>query len=64
MKKIRTGRYLYKGYCVIRIGYYPPDKSIWWEGVNELTNEADYHGHTKSEIKKMIDDDNVKLQKS
>lgn len=61
MKKIKHGKnissgYLYKGYKIRNHGYYPPDKCIWWEAVNIETGCADYHAHTKREIKKLIDE--------
>jgi hypothetical protein len=55
MWKIRAGRYRYKGYIIRNHGYYPPDKCVWWEAINELTNEADYHAHTKKKVKDLID---------
>ena len=55
MKKIGPGFYKYKGYLIRNHGYYPPDQCIWWEATNEITNEADYHEHTKKEIKNVID---------
>lgn len=55
MKKIHSGKYYYKNYIIRNHGYYPPDKCIWWEAINKLTNEADYHAHTKKEIKYLID---------
>jgi hypothetical protein len=47
--------YLYKGYEVRNHGYYPPDKSVWWEAVDLKTGFADYHAHTKRDIKRLID---------
>jgi len=55
MEKIKSGHYRYKGYIVKNHGYYAPDKCVWWEAVNELTDKADYHAHTKTDIKLMID---------
>jgi len=55
MKRISSGLYKYKGYLIRNHGYYKPDKCIWWEAINEITNEADYHEHTLKEIKTQID---------
>lgn len=57
MKRIKNGQYLYKGFRIVRHGYYEPEKSVWWEGVNEITGDADYHAHTKRDVKKLIDND-------
>ena len=62
MKKINNGHYKYKGYDIKNLGYHEADKSFWWEAVNEITNEADYHAHTKKDIKKQIDEDEVEIE--
>jgi len=56
MKKIRSGLYRYKGYLIRNHGYYPPDQIVWWEAVNEETQQADYHAKTKRRIKELIDE--------
>ena len=55
MKKIKSGYYYYKGYIIINHGYYSPDRCVWWEAINSVTNEADYRAHTKNELKYLID---------
>ena len=35
LKKIRAGKYSYRGYIVTCIGYYPPEKRIVWEAEDE-----------------------------
>lgn len=57
MKRVSRGKYLYNGYSVYSIGYYPPDQRVVWEGMNLQTGEADYHGYSKKEIKEYIDQD-------
>ncbi len=57
MKKVSKGKYLYNGYSVYNIGYYPPDQRVVWEGMNLETGEADYHGYSKKEVKGYIDED-------
>lgn len=59
MKKIRAGRYQYRGYEVVCIGYHQPDHCVWWEatsidspGVGCLC----FHGNTKREVKWRIDE--------
>jgi len=60
MTRIREGKYISNGYLYLGFeirnhGYYPPDKSHWWEAINLATGCADYHAHTKREIKDLID---------
>lgn len=55
-KKLSKGIYEYKGYRIIKFGYYPPEQGIWWEAVNKSTENVDYHAHTKKNLMKMIDD--------
>lgn len=54
--RLQAGRYRYKNYILIKHGYYPPDKCIWWEAINNKTNEADFHAHTKRHLIQLIDD--------
>jgi hypothetical protein len=49
-------KYLYKNYEVYNVGYYPPDKCVWWEAVNLETGAADYHATTKKHLKQLIDE--------
>lgn len=55
MKKIRSGKYLYKGFILTRIGYYPPDKKVVWEAVDPKTGEGVAHGFSRKELKYSID---------
>lgn len=57
MKKLRAGKYLYRGYEIYKHGWHQPDRCIWWEAINLETDCVDYHAHTKRHIKKMIDAD-------
>jgi hypothetical protein len=50
---------LYKGYRLRNHGYYPPDRCIWWEAINVETEEADFHAHTKRDLKAQIDEANA-----
>lgn len=34
-KKISAGHYIYRGYQVNRIGYYPPEQKVVWEAVDK-----------------------------
>jgi hypothetical protein len=46
----------YRGYTIRNHGYYPPDKCIWWEAVNDETGCADFHAHRLKDIIQMIND--------
>ena len=46
----------YRGYTIRNYGYYPPDKCVWWEAVNDETGEADFHAHRLKDIIKMINE--------
>jgi hypothetical protein len=52
----------YIGYRLRNHGYYPPDKCIWWEAINIETGEADFHAHTKRDLKRMIDEANAGIE--
>lgn len=61
MKKITDGNFItrgyeYNGFEIRNHGYYPPDKSNWWEAIDIKTGSADFHAHTKREIKQLIDE--------
>ena len=51
------GKYKYRGFVISNMGYYQPDHHVWWEGVDEKTGEASYHGRTLREVMQMIDED-------
>jgi len=56
-KRIRAGKYEYKGFIISCHGYYGPDKRVVWEAVNPKTNCGEYHGYSKKEIINLIDGD-------
>jgi hypothetical protein len=53
-KKIRYGRYEYRGYIIQQFGYYHPEHRICWEGIDQKGN-AIAHGFTKRSIIREID---------
>jgi len=53
--KIRSGKYLYRGYVVSNLGYYQPEQKVVWEAHDESTGEAVAHGYTKKEVLLAID---------
>jgi hypothetical protein len=54
-KKIKAGKYEYRGWVISRVGYYEPERRVCWEGVNPITNCGDFHGYSKKQIKELID---------
>lgn len=54
-KKIRAGKYEYRGWIIKSVGYYPPDQKIGWEGIDPETNCADFLEFTKRDVKIAID---------
>ena len=55
-------KYRYRGYLVYSCGYHQPDHCVWWEAVDEKTNEACFHGTTKREVISLIDESIVEDQ--
>lgn len=55
MKKISRGKYLYRGYKITNMGYHSPDRSVVWEAVDPKTQNADFHGYSKRQIKALMD---------
>ena len=54
MKKISSGHYIYKGYEINCLGYYPPEQSVVWEAIDG--NGCGFaHAHTLKEVKILID---------
>ena len=56
-KKIKSGKYEYKNWYIVNIGYYHPEGCVCWEGINKATGCADYHSKTKSGVIQQIDED-------
>lgn len=52
--RISKGHYLYKGFAVTCIGYYPPEKRVCWEAV-DIHGEGFAHSHSMKECIKWID---------
>lgn len=63
-EKIRAGEYKYRGWIVSCVGYYPPDHCVVWEAYDPETGCADFHAFSKKAIKKLIDDDILKMEKT
>lgn len=57
-KKISKGVYEYKGYKLIRFGYFPNEQSVWWEAVDR-NGDAEYHAHTKKGLMQLIDKEEI-----
>ena len=56
-KKIRAGKYEYRGWIISCVGYYEPEQRVAWEAYDPKTGCADFHGFSKKEIKWLIDED-------
>ena len=58
-KRIRAGKYLYRGVVITSVGYYPPEQRVCWEGCCEIHGSycGDYHGFSLAEVKALIDGD-------
>ena len=53
-KKLKKGRYLYRGYEIWCVGYYHPEHRVCWECVDEY-GDGFGHGYTLNECKHWID---------
>lgn len=58
-KRIRAGKYLYRGVVITSVGYYPPEQRVCWEGCLDIEGRycGDYHGFSLAEVKALIDSD-------
>lgn len=55
-KRIRRGRYEYRGFIVYSIGYYPPENRIVWEVVDH-DGSCFAHAFSLQESKHRIDEE-------
>lgn len=55
-KKIRAGKYKYRGWIISCVGYYEPKQRVCWEAYDPKTGCADFHGFSKRELKWLIDE--------
>lgn len=55
-KKIKAGKYKYRGWIISCVGYYEPERRVCWEAIDPETTCGDFHGYSKKEIKRLIDD--------
>lgn len=56
IKIISPGHYLYRGFEIYCLGYYPPERSVVWEAYDE--NGCGFaHAHTLKEVRLLIDSD-------
>ena len=56
IKIISPGHYLYRGFEIRCLGYYPPERSVVWEAYDE-TGCGFAHAHTLHEVRILIDSD-------
>lgn len=59
-RKLRAGKYEYRGLIITCVGYYEPDQKVCWEAYDKITGNADYHGYSKRMVKRLIDIDFAK----
>jgi hypothetical protein len=55
-KKIKAGTYKYRGWIIQCDGYYESERRVVWEAYDPVTGCGDFHGFSKREIKRLIDD--------
>ena len=53
-KRIRAGKYIYRGYEIYCCGYYPPERRVVWEAIDEYGCGFAHHYSLKG-VKKLID---------
>lgn len=58
-KRLRAGKYLYRGVEITCVGYYPPEQRVCWEGCCIVNGRycGDYHAFSLAQIKALIDGD-------
>lgn len=61
-KRLWKGRYLYRGYIIHTVGYYPPEHRVCWEAMDEK-GYAFAHSFSMRECKKWVDREIEKIQK-
>lgn len=61
-EKIKPGRYKYRGWLIQCVGYYEAERCVCWEAYDPETGCADYHGFSKREIKRLIDESIIKME--
>lgn len=54
-KKLRRGKYIYRGHTVTCVGYYPPEHKVVWEAEDENGNGF-AHSFSLKDTKRLIDD--------
>ena len=54
-KRVRKGKYIYRGYTITCIGYYPPEQKTVWEAEDE--NGCGFaHSFSLRDTKHLIDE--------
>ncbi|MBR5297444.1 MAG: hypothetical protein IKU29_06225 [Parabacteroides sp.] len=54
-KKIRRGKYIYRGYIITCIGYYPPEQKTVWEAEDE-NGYGFAHSFSLRDTKRLVDE--------
>ena len=53
-KRLSAGHYVYRGYEVYSVGYYPPEGCVCWEAVDS-DGCGFAHSHSLAETKLLVD---------
>lgn len=62
-KRIRAGRYLYRGFEIHCVGYHAPDQKVAWEAV-DTDGSGFAHAFSLKMCKKLIDDELNRINKN
>lgn len=54
-KRLRKGKYLYRGYIITCVGYYNPEQKVVWEAEEE-NGDGLAHAYSLKDTKKIIDE--------
>lgn len=57
MKRLGTGKYLYRGHVLKNHGYYPPDRAIAWEATDLVSGQVVNRATSRSALKGLLDDE-------
>lgn len=56
VKRISKGHYIYRGYKIYCVGYYPPERRVTWEAADH-DGSGFAHSFSLSDTKRLIDED-------
>lgn len=53
--RLSSGHYIYRGYHIVCVGYYPPEHRVCWECIDKDGISGFGHDYTLSGCKRWID---------